>query len=67
LGILKNFLRAIRRGEKLIAPAGEGLHSVELANAIILSALENRTVDMPLSAPRYARLLASLAHRSPKK
>jgi predicted dehydrogenase len=67
LGLRKNFLRAIRRGEKLIAPAGEGLHSVELANAIILSALENRTVDMPLSAPRYARLLASLAHRSPKK
>jgi predicted dehydrogenase len=67
LGILKNFVRAIRRGEKLIAPAGEGLHSVELANAIILSALENRTVDLPLSAPRYARLLASLAHRSPKK
>jgi len=67
LGILKNFVRAIRRGEKLIAPAGEGLHSVELANAIILSALENRTVDLPLSALRYARLLASLAHRSPKK
>jgi len=67
IGILKNFVKAIRRGEKLIAPASEGLHSVELANAIILSSVENRTVDLPMSAPRYAKLLASLASRSRKK
>jgi predicted dehydrogenase len=67
VGILKNFVRAIRRGEKLIAPASEGLHSVELANAIILSSVESRTVDLPMSAPRYAKLLASLARRSRRK
>ena len=67
VGILKNFVRAIRRGEKLIAPAEEGLHSVELANAIILSSVENQTVHLPMSASRYAKLLASLARRSRKK
>lgn len=66
-GILKNFVRAIRRGEKLIAPADEGLHSVELANAILLSSVENQTVNLPLSPTRYAKLLASLARRSRKK
>lgn len=60
LGILKNFSSAIRRGTPLIAPAKDGLNSVELANAIILSSLEKRTVDLPLSAKRYASLLRGL-------
>lgn len=64
VGILRNFVNAIRRGEKLIAPAAEGLHSVELANAILLSSVEGRTVDLPLSATRYAKLLASLKSAS---
>lgn len=67
VGILKNFTRAILRGEPLLAPAAEGLHSVELANAILMSALENRTVDLPLSAPRYAKLLAGLKRTSANK
>lgn len=57
LGILKNFVAAIGKGEKLIAPAAEGLHSVELANAILMSSLQGRTVEMPLSAPAFARTL----------
>ena len=64
IGILKNFTNAILRGEPLIAPASEGVHSVELANAILLSSLEDRTVELPLSAPRYSRLLASLKKES---
>ncbi len=62
VGILKNFVNAIRRGDPLIAPASEGLHSVELANAILMSSLEQRTVDLPLPASRYAKLLHSLKH-----
>jgi predicted dehydrogenase len=62
VGILKNFTNAILRGEPLLAPAAEGLHSVELANAIIMSSLEQRTVDLPLPAARYAKLLNSLKH-----
>ena len=32
--ILQHFTNAILKGEKLLSPAAEGLHSVELANAI---------------------------------
>ncbi len=66
LGILKNFTNAILHGEELIAPAAEGIHSVELANAIIMSSLEQRTVELPMPAARYAKLLAKLK-KSPAK
>ncbi|MEI9998168.1 MAG: Gfo/Idh/MocA family oxidoreductase [Verrucomicrobiota bacterium] len=57
LGILKNFAAAVTGAEPLIAPASEGLLSVELANAMLLSAFEDRTVDLPLDGAAYARVL----------
>ncbi len=66
IGILKNFTNAILRGGTLISPAAEGIHSVELANAILLSSFEDTTVELPLSAPRYAKLLARLKASSAK-
>lgn len=66
VGILKNFTNAILKGETLLSPAAEGIHSVELANAILLSSLEDCSVELPLSAPRFAKLLARLKD-SPRK
>ena len=66
LGILKNFTNAILKGETLLSPAAEGIHSVELANAILLSSFEDCSVELPLSAPRFAKLLARLKD-SPRK
>jgi predicted dehydrogenase len=66
IGILKNFTNSILRGETLLSPAAEGIHSVELANAILLSSVESTTVELPLSAPRYAKLLARLKASSGK-
>lgn len=60
VGILKNFVNAIRQGEELAAPAREGIHSVELGNAILLSSLENETVTIPFAAERYTELLEGL-------
>ena len=57
IGILNNFADAVLDGAPLIAPAGEGIHSVELANAMLLSAFERKTVRLPLDAARYARAL----------
>ena len=57
LGILRNFAAAIRGEEPLIAPAQEGLASVELANALLLSSWENRRVALPLDAALFARHL----------
>ena len=53
-GILKNFAAAIRGEAALIAPAVEGIHSVELANAMLLSSFRDQPVAIPLDAPAYA-------------
>jgi len=55
--ILRNFADAIRHGAELIAPAAEGIHSVELANAMLLSAWTGRMVEVPIDAAAYARRL----------
>lgn len=65
--ILRNFVDAIRRGVPLIAPAGEGLASVELINAMLLSSFEGRPVRLPLSPARYARFLRTRIASSRKK
>ena len=57
LAILQNFADAIRHGAPLLAPAREGLHSVELANAMLLSTWTDRTLDLPIPATTYARHL----------
>lgn len=53
-GIMKNFAAAIRGEEPLIAPATEGIHSVELANAMLLSSFRDRPVTLPLDAAEFA-------------
>jgi predicted dehydrogenase len=58
-GILKNFSAAIRQGVPLIAPAREGLGSLELANAILFSSHLGRPVCLPLSSSAYRRFLQS--------
>jgi predicted dehydrogenase len=54
IGILKNFVGAITRGEPLIAPAVEGIHSVELANAMLLSSFRDAPVTLPMDSATYA-------------
>jgi predicted dehydrogenase len=58
-GILANFAEAILSGAPLIAPAADGIHSVELANAMILSAWTDEAVSLPLDAARYEAALAA--------
>ncbi len=68
LDILRNFTAAILDGEPLIAPAAEGIHSVELANAMLMSTWLRRTVDLPLDASLFERLLKHHIDQStPKK
>jgi predicted dehydrogenase len=59
-GILKNFTNAILDGEKLLAPAAEGIHSVELGNAILMSSMLGETVEVPFAASKYDKLLKNL-------
>jgi len=70
LGILQNFVDAILDREPLVAPAVEGIHSVELANAMIYSSLQEETVSLPLDSGAYAaeleRLIRDSRHEKPK-
>jgi len=69
--ILKNFTDAILDGTPLVSPAAEGIHSVELANAMLLSAWTDETIALPLDAARYEKCLqqkiAASARSKPKK
>jgi predicted dehydrogenase len=57
LGILMNFVAAILDGAPLMAPGEEGIHSVELANAMLLSSFAKETVSLPLDGARYEEVL----------
>ncbi len=57
IGILQNFVDAIQEGEPLVAPAQEGIHSVELANAMLLSSARGSWVSLPMVADEYEALL----------
>jgi len=62
--IIENFANAILHGEALISPATDGINPVMLANSILLSSFERRTVDLPLDAEAYAEKLHSLVEGS---
>jgi len=66
IGILRNFAEAIAGSQVLTAPAAEGILSVELANAMLLSAFEDRPVVLPLNAPAYAHALQAKIDASPR-
>jgi predicted dehydrogenase len=65
VAILQNFVAAILDGAPLIAPAAEGIHSLELANAMLLSAWTGETVSLPLDGQRYEELLNRKIAESP--
>jgi hypothetical protein len=62
--IIENFCNAVLKGETLIAPAAEGLHSVMLGNAIMLSSFLGRTVEMPIDEDLYQKKLTDLIEQS---
>lgn len=62
--ILKSFADAILHGKPLLAPAVEGIRSVELGNAILYSSLTEKTVSLPLDGRAYERKLNELIKNS---
>ena len=55
--VLANFADAILDGAALIAPAADGLHSLALANAMLLSTWESREITFPLQSKAYQSAL----------
>jgi predicted dehydrogenase len=62
--ITQNFVNAILDGGALIAPAEEGLNSVELGNAMMLSSMSDKTVELPMNGLAYEKLLKKLVKNS---
>ena len=65
--VLQNFADAILDGKPLIGPAVEGINGVELGNAMLMSTLWDRTVELPLDAAAVAAEYAKLIARSRRK
>jgi len=65
--IMRNFCRSILFKEELIAPGEEGIWTVELFNALILSGKKNKSVDIPVDREEYEELLESLKKTSQEK
>jgi predicted dehydrogenase len=59
--ILENFRDAILEGAPILAPAAEAIRSLELGNAMLLSGLLERTVELPINAALMERELRRLA------
>ena len=62
--IMQNFTNAILKGDKLLSPAEEGIRSVELANAILLSTWQDATISLPMSSADYENLLIEKGEKS---
>jgi hypothetical protein len=64
LEVKQNFVNAILDGATLVAPGREGIHSVELANAMLYSSLTGKTVELPLNSQAYEKMLKKLIRES---
>jgi predicted dehydrogenase len=65
-GILTNFIEAITEGKPLIARGEEGLRSLELANALTISLIEGKAVELPIDAAEFTALLQALIEKHKK-
>jgi predicted dehydrogenase len=62
-GLLRQFATAVREGAPPIATGEDGVRQLELANAIIMSGLRDRPVDVPVDRTAYDNLLRELRQR----
>ena len=59
--VMRNFRDACVNGTPLLAPGEEGLKGLETGNAMTMSAMQKRSVDIPLDGDEYDALLIDLA------
>jgi hypothetical protein len=60
-GITRNFLSSIRDNTPLIAPGEDGIKGLEIGNAMLMSAIKERTVTLPIDADAYDAMILELA------
>jgi predicted dehydrogenase len=62
--VTQNFVDAILDGAPLLAPGDDGVNSVELANVMVYSSLEDKTVTLPLDGAAWEAKLQGLVAAS---
>ncbi|MDU0353383.1 Gfo/Idh/MocA family oxidoreductase [Paraglaciecola aquimarina] len=62
--IMNNFIQAIHGEASLIAPAEDGLASLDIANAMLQSTWNKQSVSLPLDREKYQQLLTEKASHS---
>mgnify|MGYP000156216126 CR=1 FL=1 len=62
--IMNNFVNAIHHDEPLIAPAQDGLASLDIANAMLLSTWQKQTIALPMDRNIYQNELNKKANAS---
>lgn len=65
--ITRNFIDAILKGTPLIVSGREGLGATELINAMQLSGIRGKMVDLPVDGAEYTKLLEELKASSQEK
>jgi predicted dehydrogenase len=60
IAIIRNFARHLLYGEPLVAPGVEGIKTVEMINAVILSGKTGEEVAVPVDRARYNTFLQGL-------
>ena len=61
--IVNNTIEAIEKGTPVTAPAEEGMKSVEMANAMILSSIKGEKINLPIDGDEYAKVLEGLKEK----
>ena len=67
IAILRNMARHLLYGEEIVAPGVDGLKTVEMINALILSGRVGEPVGIPVNRARYDALLEELKASSGHK
>ena len=62
--LMQSFVDAILDRSTLLVPGAEGVHSVELANAMLYSSLLGRSVGLPMDGAAYQHTLEKLIGES---
>lgn len=66
-GVIRAFADHILTGSPMIADGREGLNSLMLSNAMLLSSWTDKTIDLPFDDALFAKLLEERAAKSPDK
>ena len=62
--LIQNFTIFLLEKEKLLVNGKDGLNSVELINAMVLSGLEEKKIELPLDEVKYEQKLEEMISKS---